>query len=332
MIVLWRITGQCNLACAFCAYDRRRPVARGEADLTEVERVARLLGAYRRATGERVLLSWLGGEPLLWPPLLALSRRLREEQGLQLSLTTNGTGLHRAAVRDGILAGLAEITVSVDGLADVHDRLRSQRGLWQRLRAGVTALDGERRRRGSALKLRANIVLMRDTLPGFGALCEELARWGVDEITFNPLGGRDRPEFFPDHGLRPSDVRSLRSQLPGLRATLAARGVALCGGDSYLDRIEASAWQRPLRIDDCRPGEEFLFIDETGRIAPCSFTVGDYGANLADIRTLDDLRALPARYRAARARTPAPACGDCPSTQVFAKFTSHEFASQEFAS
>ena len=68
MIVLWRVTERCNLACGFCAYDRRVRRGRESAAAETVLRFARVLGDWQRSSGERVLLSWLGGEPLHWPP------------------------------------------------------------------------------------------------------------------------------------------------------------------------------------------------------------------------------------------------------------------------
>lgn len=322
MIVLWRVTEVCNLACAFCAYDRRVQRSRGVADPGQVRRFAALLGAFRRRSGERVLLSWLGGEPLLWPPLFELSRELRVRHGIELSATSNGTHLHRPEVIESIVQTFTEFTVSVDGPEAFHDRLRGRAGLWRRLREGVLSLDRHRRQRAAPLKLRANVVLMRDNLPMFAALCEELATWGIDEITFNQLGGRDRPEFFPEHGLRLADVAALRQLLPALRERLAASGVALCGHAAYLQRLEASARQQALPVADCAPGEQFLFVDEAGRVAPCSFSSADYGVPVDELETVDELFALRERFRAKRARIPAPACSDCPSNHVFAKFAS----------
>ncbi len=37
MIVLWRITERCDLACGFCAYDRRLPGPRHKVDRSVVE-------------------------------------------------------------------------------------------------------------------------------------------------------------------------------------------------------------------------------------------------------------------------------------------------------
>ena len=76
-------------------------------------------------------------------------------------------------------------------------------------------------------RLRANVVLMRNTIADFEALCMELAGWGIAEITFNQLGGRDRPEFFPAHRLLPDDAAWLTSEIPRLRARLNGLGVQL---------------------------------------------------------------------------------------------------------
>ena len=320
MIVLWRITTRCNLACPFCAYDRSLRFPRVDVPMAEVERFGALLGQWRAATGERVLLSWLGGEPLLWPGLLPLSRRLRERHGLTVSATSNGTRLADPAVRAQVLEGLDELTLSIDGDAAWHDALRGWRGGTRRLEAATRALAQARAAAGAGPRLRANVVLMRDNLPQFADLCERLADWGMDEITFNQLGGRDRPEFFPRHALRPADAMALRAMLPGLRASLAARGVRLCADARYLDRIAASARGVRLPVADCSRGETLLFIDEAGRVAPCSFTLDEYAVPLSQLDTPQSLDALPHRFRAERDRATAPACGDCPSTRVFAKF------------
>lgn len=320
MIVLWRITTRCNLACPFCAYDRRLPFPRVDADPAAIEDFAQLLGAYRLKTGERVLLSWLGGEPLLWPPLLVLSRRLRLAHGLSISATSNGTLLHRQAVRAGILDAFDELTFSIDGLADFHDPLRGWAGGFARLQSGIGALLRERAASGAGLKLRANLVLMRANLAQLEALCTLLADWGVDEITFNQLGGRDRPEFFPAHALRPHDVAMLQALLPDLRRRLADRNVRLCADDLYLRRIAASVAGEAWPVADCRPGEPLLFVDEAGHVSPCSFTTHAYGVPLAQLRCVQDLIDLPQKFHARRRQAAATACSDCPSTRVFAKF------------
>ena len=318
MIVVWRVTQHCNLRCPFCEWDRSLPRARQHADGTEVLRLAALLSSWQAATGQPVLLSWLGGEPLLWPALVNVAAHV-QALGLRQSATTNGTPLGQPRMQQWVLKHFAELTVSVDGFADFHDPMRGWPGGFERLRDAVQSLHAQRACRES-LKLRANVVLMQQNVAAFPALCDELAGWGVDEITFNALGGRDRPEFHPGHALQPQHLAGLQAALPALRARLAACGTKLCGDAAYLDRLAASARGEAIAIADCRPGREFLFIDEHGMVAPCDFTVAGYGVHTTALKTLDDLLALPDRFAARQREARVPACDDCRSTRVFAKF------------
>jgi sulfatase maturation enzyme AslB (radical SAM superfamily) len=316
MIVIWRVTTHCNLGCAYCAYDRNLPLERTEVDANAVVRVARLLSEYQAQTDDPVLISWLGGEPLLWKPLASVSQVLATELGLQLSATTNGTALKSAALRSMIADQFAELTVSVDGPPDFHDSVRKWPGGFEQLRAGVTQLRAEAQHRERRLRLRINTVLMAQNVHLFSELCEQLMSWGIDEITFNQLGGNDRPEFYSGHRLRPADVETLTELLPRLRDRLWTQGIRLSGSSQYLHRFKASASGEPLRISSCNPGKTFLFIDERGRVAPCSFTLADHGVHIDELRSVDDLMALQSRYEQRRSRW----CDDCPSTQVFEKF------------
>jgi MoaA/NifB/PqqE/SkfB family radical SAM enzyme len=320
MIVLWRITEVCNFGCAFCAYDRSLKRARRNGDPDEVMRFGRLLGDYAKATRTPLLLSWLGGEPLLWPPLFEISKGLRAEHALNISATTNGSTLHQKPTREAILSSFQELTVSVDGLEATHDAMRKFKSSWVRLRDGVTALLAEAKERALGFRVRANVVLTAHNLGEFQALCHMLADWGVSEITFNQLGGRDRPEYFPVNRLQGEHVRILRQMIAPLRAELASRGVRLCASDLYLDRLHASAHDQKLAVNDCAPGHGFLFIDEAGVVAPCSFTGHDYGVSTKDLRSVEDIAALPQMFAKARACKMMTVCNDCPSTQVFGKF------------
>ncbi|MBL9204498.1 MAG: radical SAM protein [Opitutaceae bacterium] len=319
MIVVWRITERCNLACPFCAYDRTLPRGRRTMDATAARGIVARLAEYQETTGDPVLLSWLGGEPLLWPEFEDLSREA-VARGLRLSVTTNGTLLTRPAIRTLLGTLFAEVTVSVDGLAPTHDRLRGWPGGFDVLAKSVRALADEKRQRGQGPKLRVNTVLMHSTWREFSALCEAVADWGVEEITFNQLGGNDRPEFYPAHRLTPEDVEGWAAALPGVRERARGRGLEVVGGDAYLRRLRATSRGLALPVEDCGPGERFWFIDERGRVAPCSFTVEGYGVPLADLASVEAWRELPERFSQARARRRLASCADCHSTQVCEKF------------
>jgi MoaA/NifB/PqqE/SkfB family radical SAM enzyme len=320
MIVVWRVTQKCNLSCPFCAYDRRVIRPRKEADPELMRRFGVVLAEYERRTGDAVLVSWIGGEPLLWRPLTGLTVFFSAELDLRVSTTTNGTSLVSSAVREHVLEHYTELTVSVDGIGEAHDELRGWPGGYRALRESVRWLAAAKRSRERGPRLRANVVLMRQTIGGFEALCRELAGWGIEEITFNQLGGRDRPEFFPAHRLLPEQAEWLARKVPALRTRLGRLGVRLKGGEGYLDRILASSRDARVPVADCHPGQRFVFINEDGMAAPCDFTTESYGVPLAELDCVEALRGLPVRLAQRRRERTAAACRDCHSTQVFEKF------------
>jgi len=320
MIVVWQVTERCNLSCPFCGFDRSLARPRNEADPLRIRQFGRVLAQYQRETGDSVLVSWLGGEPLRWAPLEGISVHYSGELALRIATTTNGTTLGSAAVRCHLLKSYTELTISVDAPGEAHDRMRGAPGLYAALSRNFRRLADERDRTGSPLRLRANVVLMRRTLGTFEQLCRELAAWGIDEISLNQLGGNDRPEFYPAQRLALADTTFLEAALPSLREELKRDGVRLLGTADYLRRMAASSRNERIPIQDCHPGTGFLFIDIQGRIAPCSFTAGTHGISVAEITSAEALRQLPARFAANIPLRRPVVCADCLSTQIFGKF------------
>jgi MoaA/NifB/PqqE/SkfB family radical SAM enzyme len=318
LVVVWRVTEACNLSCDFCAYAQNLPRARMSVDPAEVLRVGKLLSEEK---GRKVLLSWLGGEPLAWKPIADLSRALHGF-GLRLGCTTNGVPLQVRSLRTLVAEVFDEITFSIDGRGDWNDRVRAMPGLFEKLRDSILGVReaAHEARRERPLLIKVNTILMQQSIAAFEDLCEVLVSWGVEEVTFNQLGGNDRPEFYPAHRLLPAQVEHFIETFPAMTKRLQARGLRIHGGPRYLERFRATSRGERIAIDDCGPGQWFLFIDERCRVAPCSATPAEYGLPLSEIRTSEDLAALPARFAALRAAHRAEACGDCHSTQVFGKF------------
>jgi MoaA/NifB/PqqE/SkfB family radical SAM enzyme len=320
LVVVWRITEHCDLGCGFCAYSRHLRRARPSANPDQVLAFGALLKDHAATYRRNVLVSWLGGEPLRWPPLFEISRAFKHKFNLRLGVTTNGTALKSGSIRRHLVEDFDQLTISVDGFGAFHDQCRDAPGLFEQLRLSLLSLREMKNSLGRGPLFRVNTVLMRDNIHAFEELCRTLAEWGVEELTFNALGGRDRPEFFPDHRLLPEQVEWFRETLPDIRARAAQSGLKILGSERYLDRIHNWSLNLQSPISDCHPGQQFLFIDERGLVAPCSFTLHDYGVHLSEIRAPRDLAQLPARLaERKRAKMSAP-CFDCPSTQVFGKF------------
>lgn len=320
LLVLWRVFEHCNLACRFCGYSNalRRP--RAVADPVRVLAFGKVLGEFARASGRSVSVSWLGGEPLLWPELTDLSRAFRHTFRVGVGVTTNGEPLASRSVRASLVDDYSLVTVSVDGVGEFHDACRNAPGLFDRIKRSVSGLRAEADAANSGMALRVNTILMRGNVAEFERLCREIASWGVSELTFNQLGGNDRPEFYPGNRLLPEQIERFAAELPRIRADMTRLGLSIHGTDRYLHRIANTARGRAIPIDDCSPGRSFLFIDEQGRASPCSFTSSGYGVPIEDFTNPEDLTRLPDTFSRFRRERRETACGDCHSTQVFDKF------------
>ena len=320
LIVVWRVTERCDLACRYCEFNRHQVRSRRSAQAAAVLAFGAILRDYAVTTGRTVHLSFLGGEPLLWRPLRAVAAALKHDLGLSTGLTTNGTRLHLPGLHEHLVRDYDQLTISVDGPEAWHTTCREAPGLWARLRAGVTALAALKAQRGHGPLLRVNTVLMRSNVRGLEGLCAELARWGVEEVTFNSLGGSAGEAFYEQQRLRPADIHWLRTALPGLRQRLGPQGLCVRGSARYLARLERHAQAVPWPVDDCQPGATFLFVDEHGRLGPCDATTAGYGVPVSDIRSAADVAGLPLRLAQHRQRERLAACADCRSTAVFGKF------------
>lgn len=316
-VLVIEISTVCNLACGFCAHDKRLAVPRQTIPRDALEAFLHIVGQSASQRKETQLVSWLGGEPFLQRHLVPLTEMLHRTYPLQFSATTNGTQLSNADVRAHIRACYTEITISMDGLASFHDPMRGQLGLYDAVKSGIQSLAHE----APHLKLRINAVLMQDNFEMFPQLCVEFARIGVKEITFNQLGGRDRPEFYPGHRLTLEQVQRLPDIARDIEETIRPLGAQIVFSPSYFKRILATTCGEKLPILDCAPGRSYLFVNARGKVAPCTFTLDEYGKDLTSIQSITDWENLSSTFHREKMARQAPACLDCPNTNVHGKFS-----------
>lgn len=104
------LTDRCDMACVYCRPSRNDGYLERRLDVAEWERLFR---GFRDAGIQRVRLT--GGEPLLHPRVVELTKLLAELQFEDIALTTNASQLARLAkpLRD---AGLHRLNISLDSL------------------------------------------------------------------------------------------------------------------------------------------------------------------------------------------------------------------------
>ncbi len=329
LIVIWRVLDACNLACRFCEFSILNKFPRVFPDEKEILRVAEILHQYKHRTGSKILVSWLGGEPLLWQGIFRVSNYLKRDLGLHISSTTNGTFLDREDVRKQLVEYFDELTISVDGLGNTHDFLRGKEGLFTRVLEGIAALSDEKWRSNSNLKLRANVMLDSESIGDFENLCAILARHGITHVTFNPLMADKKSPLYRDYGLKPEHLNALR-EIERRRGEIFNKyGLIVCGSHRYFERVGNYVMDVKMPVRDCQPGTRVLFIDQHGGIGPCSFLAASTGVRTTDLRTVEDIEELPSKFREfIKSNKPLP-CEDCHDTNVFGKFEEPEGASSQ---
>jgi radical SAM protein with 4Fe4S-binding SPASM domain len=237
-ICVWEVTLACNAACMHCG--SWAGAARPD-ELSTAEALAACAAMAELGVRE-VTLS--GGEPLLrgdWEQIVAALRG----RGLVVEMISNGLALDEGKAARIAKSGIRSVSLSVDGDAPVHDRLRGVPGAFGRVMAAARALRAEGIRVGAVTQVcRPNLDLLpaiesalRDG--GFGAwqlqLTMPIGRCGRD-LAIDPSQVRrvidfitddSRPDRLPRYGA--DNIGWMLACEPALRSVVRPTDRAFCG-------------------------------------------------------------------------------------------------------
>lgn len=118
---VWEITLACDLKCQHCG-SRAGKRRSEELDTDECLDLVRQLAAM--GTREVTLI---GGEAYLRRDWLQIIREIRD-QGMDCTMQSGGLHLTEERIKVAVDAGLQSLGISVDGLRELHDRLRGVKG------------------------------------------------------------------------------------------------------------------------------------------------------------------------------------------------------------
>ncbi|MEI7733520.1 MAG: radical SAM protein [Verrucomicrobiota bacterium] len=125
-IVVWNITRRCNLNCIHCYSDSEAKFYPGELTMEQCRSVMDDLAAFKVPA---VLLS--GGEPLIHPNFFELATYARQ-QGLRLTLSTNGLLIDLDTAKKLKELGFSYVGISLDGIGATHDYFRGKPGAFEK--------------------------------------------------------------------------------------------------------------------------------------------------------------------------------------------------------
>jgi pyruvate-formate lyase-activating enzyme len=190
----------CNCRCVVCpsSYLQHRE----QLDAGAMTR-ALTLGRSRGATGV-----WFGGgEPTLHPDLLRLVARARSMGYERIRIQTNGMRLaYEAYARELVRAGANEVALAVKGAdAATHNATAAHERAFDLLVAGARNLAT------LGVRLEADVLITRRSLPELPCAIDRFAALGVDTFTFWVVSL---------HGLDPSRLGAWLPRLSEIRPTL----------------------------------------------------------------------------------------------------------------
>ncbi len=214
-VVVWNLTGQCNLHCLHCYASARTHPLPGELTTEEGERVLEDLAAM----GVPVVL-FSGGEPLLRGDIFRLASYARR-LGLRTVLSTNGTLIDADMARRIREAGFSYVGISLDGLEGVHDKVRGVKGAFRRSLQGLALC------RQLGLRVGIRFTVHRKNVDQLPHILDLAAEEGVDRFCLYHLAYAGRGEKVRHLDLSPRQTRQVVDYVFQRAEAWAHRGLPL---------------------------------------------------------------------------------------------------------
>jgi len=275
---VWEITLKCNLACSHCG----SRAGHARAKELSTEEALDLVRQMAEVGIKEVTL--IGGEAFLRPDWLQIAAAINQA-GMLCSMTTGGYGISLETARKMKEAGIASVSVSIDGLEETHDRLRGKKGSWNYAFKTMSHL------REVGITFGCNTQINRLSAPEFPLIYERIRDAGVIawqiQLTVPMGNAADNADIL----LQPYELLALYPMLARVARRALSDGVQFqpgnnigyYGPDERLlrgrgDENEWTFWQ------GCSAGLSTLGIEADGAIKGCpSLPTSAYtGGNIRD--------------------------------------------------
>jgi radical SAM protein with 4Fe4S-binding SPASM domain len=288
-VIAWEATRACNLVCRHCRADAVPTGDPAELTTAEVRALLEDVASFCRPT-----FIVTGGEPLMRPDVLELAR-YGSSLGLRMVMSTNGTTLTREKVRAIKEAGIAALSVSIDGPdASSHDAFRGVPGAFAAAVRGMGLL------REAGLPFQVNTTVTRHNVARLPELLELARQVGAvtwDVFLLVPTGRATVEDEIPPAEYERVlewllDQSTAARSAAGPRAAAAA-GAAIGthaataippgaegGGGGMRVKVTCGPMYARLwvqrggggrRPQGCMAGNGFAFVSRTGKVYPCGY-------------------------------------------------------------
>lgn len=279
----------CNMRCGYCYADHGR-FGGDTANMSEETARLAIDGLVEMVpAGQTVMLGFMGGEPLIHRDLLRKTVRYAEERcrenahPVRFSLTTNGT-----LVREDDARFFAEhsfhVTISVDGNASHHDRLRILHG-------GAGTYESVKRavefcRASGWPRHLAGRSTLTPLSPRVVEIVDHLLDLGFDSAGVSPVVASPRPEL----AFREDQFETLADQMieVGEKAKSGFEAGTRYRFSNFTSAL-AEIHRGACRFLPCGAAAGYLSVAADGRLYACHrmianerFQMGDLAGGISD--------------------------------------------------
>jgi len=249
--IIWEITNSCNYSCSYCIFSAENGEVYDEPDTEDVYQT--LDGLKEKGFTH---LKFTGGEPFLRKDFVDILK-YSAELGFEIDVSTNASLINAEKAQEIGDLELKMVHVSYDGHnKEIHESVRGKNTYKHTVRGIKHLVDNDVYVRLGTVIFKGNENYLEETV-------QSAVELGVNEIIFSymePVG-------------RMKDDNSIISQTPVEDLKYQLENLA----EKYADQVKVN-YSFTEEVKSCEEGlcpavKKFLYIDNLGRISPCTWVV-----------------------------------------------------------
>lgn len=269
-MIAWEVTRSCNLSCVHC----RASAEEGpyENELTTGECLD-LIDNIASFSNPIIILT--GGEPLLREDIFEIASH-GKKRGIRMVMAVNGTLVNDENIKKMVEAGIARISISIDGeTPSAHDQFRQMEG------AFAGAMNGIKFAKKEGMEFQINTTITQDNLNQIEGILNLSIKLGAVAHHIFLLVPTGRGKDMVEKSLSPEDYEKTLYWFYKQRDKVPLQLKATCAPHYYrILRQEAKkegkiVTPRTYGLDattrGCLGGISFCFISHRGDTQPCGY-------------------------------------------------------------
>lgn len=287
---LFFLTYRCTSRCRICEMWKRKFPIENELGLDGWKKVVDMVHSFNIN-----LIYLFGGDTLLRKDILLPLIKYIKSKDIYCNTTINGNLLDKDMASILVTSGIDCVWISLDGIGEVHDKIRGREGSFQRVKSGLENLI-EARGNLKIPKIALNCTISSLNINGFEEVLPFAIDMGVDEVDFE-YAGEIKPEsaqksqingyipnpYFINRGesilLNIEQSAFLKKKLKEIKEIARNNSLNISTRNIDCLSIENIVTGMPPR-KKCYLSRYHVNIDPMGNVIPCLFFESYYLGNI----------------------------------------------------